>query len=549
MAFPELTSERRHLTDLMNELIADEVKTAAVTKWRMLLAGLVSVGSTVLFGGTALAMDGLRKRIQRQRLKELETSIIERERANDAILRADTLHAGKSAALELEIVERKGIEHQLAFATLHDELTGLANRASFTERLDQIALTTYTSEYLWAILFLDLDRFKVINDSLGHMAGDLLLIAVARRLETCLRQSDMLARFSGHKFTILLDGIEDASGACRIAERVLREFESAFWIEGREVFATASIGAATSSNGDERPDDVLRNADIAMYRAKELGKRFELFRPELLTLAVTLLEVETDLARALERGEFRLYYQPIISLGAGCLKGFEALVRWQHPRRGLVSPDEFISVAEDTGAIVAIGEWILQEACRQMQVWRTTIEGAERLQINVNVSAKQLAVLSFSDTVERALSASGLQADGLNLEITESVIMDNADDARAILSGLRALGVRVHLDDFGTGYSSLTYLNKFTIDVLKIDRSFVGNCETGVACPEIVRSIIALGQSLSIDVTAEGIETDDQLVQLRALGCTSGQGYYFSHPTDAFAAGALIVGHVNQVPH
>jgi diguanylate cyclase (GGDEF)-like protein len=443
------------------------------------------------------------------------------------------------------ILKRRSVEEQLAYAAYHDALTGLANRALLMERLHRVVAKRYSGVHLWAILFLDLDRFKVINDSLGHNVGDLVLIEAARRLEGCLRAGDTLARLGGDEFIILLDGIADVLAACEVAERVLRQFDTAFTVADNDVFLGASVGIATSQNGDERPDDVLRYADLAMYHAKQLGRqRYELFRTELSTHAVALHEIETDLARALERQEFCLHYQPILSLADGRLTGFEALVRWRHPRRGLVAPDEFIGFAEENGSIVAIGEWILDEACRQLQSWRNKFHLGQELAMNVNVSAKQLAMPGFARTVAQALAASGLSG-GLNVEITETVLVTDADAARSTLAQLRQLGVSVHLDDFGTGYSSLGYLHNFPIDVLKIDRSFVSGGLTpgenaGLASLEIVRTIVALARSLSLMVTAEGIETSAQCERLLDLGCTHGQGYYFSRPMDAWAAEAYI---------
>jgi diguanylate cyclase (GGDEF)-like protein len=530
--FNEITVCRQSLNALIGAFNSASKNQVAGTKLRIFLAGLVAVGSTILFGAAVLVVEELRRRAEQQRAIERESTIIERERANLAVMRADALEAAK-AAIEREVLERRQVEERFAFAALHDPLTGLANRALVMDRLLQIAVKRYSTTYQWAILFLDLDRFKVVNDSLGHIAGDLLLIEVARRLECCLRGGDTLARFGGDEFIIVVDDIHGEQAACAVAARIMRVFDSAFTLAGREVFLSVSIGIATSLSSDDRPEDLIRNADIAMYRAKELGRqRFELFTPELLTRAVTLLEVQTDLTRALDHNEFCLHYQPIVSLRDGGLIGFEALVRWQHPRRGLLGPDQFIGLAEETGAIVAIGDWILREACRQMQSWRATLAGARDLRMNVNVSPKQFTT-DFARTVESALLASGLSPDGLNLEITESVVINDANIARAALMQLRALGVHVHLDDFGTGYSSLAYVHNFPIDALKIDRSFVSSSGAGLANIEIIRAIIALAQSLSLTVTAEGVETQEQYEQLRALGCTNGQGYYFSRPVDA----------------
>jgi diguanylate cyclase (GGDEF)-like protein len=460
--------------------------------------------------------------------------------------RSMSRHLADKVALQHEIVERTQIEQQLAFAAFHDELTGLSNRAHLMDRLNDIVGKRYDGAHLWAILFLDLDRFKVINDSLGHDLGDFVLVEAARRLERCLRLGDMLARLGGDEFIILLDGIENVKTACDVSRRMLRCFEAPFLIGEREVFAGASIGIATSTNGEDRPEDVLRNADIAMYRAKHLGKqRYEIFTPDLLTSAVRRLEIETDLARALERAEFRLFYQPIVALEDGRLVGFEALLRWQHPTRGLAGPDQFIGIAEENGAIVPIGEWVLREACRQLGAWREAFAEARDLRMNINASARQLRMSSFTQTVASALAAGGLEPERIHIEITESVLLHDADQARSTLAALRELGVEIHLDDFGTGYSSLGYLRDFPIDALKIDRSFVSgidtdNATTGLASVEIVRTIVALAQSLSLSVTAEGIETDEQRHALRSLGCARGQGYLFSRPVDADEAGALI---------
>ncbi len=476
--------------------------------------------------------------------RTMERTIVERERANLALTRANIMEADK-AALEREMAERRQVEDELAFAASHDELTGLANRSSFMARLHQIVARTYADDHLWAILFVDLDRFKVINDSLGHALGDRVLVETARRLERCLRSGDTVARLGGDEFLILLDGIENVEVACEVAGRLLHALEAPFVIAGHELSASASIGIATSRNRDDLPENVLRNADIAMYRAKAMGKQsYALFTPELLVSAVQRLELETDLARALERREFCLFYQPVIATQNGALTGFEALVRWRHPERGLVNPDDFIPLAEETGAIIPLGEWIFHEACRQLHEWQSTLPGAARLHININVSGKQLTSPDFLTTVERALATSGLRAESVNLEITESVLIQDAHDVRETLRQIRKLGIQIHLDDFGTGYSSLSYLRDFPIDTLKIDRSFVSTNEdeagAGLASGDIVRSIIALAKSMCLGVTAEGIETATQVEELRTLGCTNLQGFYFSRPVEAQTAASVI---------
>jgi diguanylate cyclase (GGDEF)-like protein len=526
--------------------------------WATIQTDALSAGFS-LYDASVAAMDEiLRKRIDALVRREISIfALVFIAIVVAAVLmllttRSMSRHLADKIGLQHEIVERTEVEKQLAHAALHDKLTGLANRAFLMHILNTIVAKTSARPHSWAILFLDLDRFKVVNDSLGHIAGDVVLVEAARRFERCVRSCDTLARLGGDEFIILIDEIDDFEIAHDIARRALRAFDLPFEVSGRDVFASASIGIAISQNGDDRPEDVLRNADIAMYRAKALGKnRCEIFTADLLTSAISRLEVETDLARALERNEFRLFYQPIISLHDGRLRGFEALVRWQHPTRGLVGPDQFINIIEENGAIVAIGEWILREGCRQLNAWRTTLVNAQDLRMNINVSAKQLASRGFARTIESALSANGLDPDAVNMEITESVLMENPEQARAILIEIKRMGVHIHLDDFGTGYSSLAYLRDFPIDALKIDKSFVSsssasNAEATLASVEIIRTIIALAQSLSLTITAEGVETDAQREELRTLGCDRGQGYFFSRPIDASRAGAFIVARMNQ---
>jgi len=441
-------------------------------------------------------------------------------------------------ALTRENVERKDAESRLSHAAFHDLLTGLPNRALFMDRLRQtLARQRRNKEQVSAVCFLDLDRFKVVNDSLGHVVGDLLLIAVARRLERCLRPADTLARLGGDEFTVLVEDVADAAVGSAFAQRLLRELEAPFMIGGRELFVMSSIGVAVVRGTYGRPEDVLRDAEIAMYQAKGLGKnRYEVFAPAMLTLADAQLQLETSLRHALDRNEFRLHYQSIVSIETGELLGFEALIRWQDEERGLVSPHEFVPLAEETGAIVPIGEWVLREACRQLHEWNAAFSASPQLTMSVNVSAKQLCEPQFASRVREILAASGVDGAMLHIEITESAIMSCAADAKVALDELRAMGVRIHLDDFGTGYSSLGYLHAFPTDALKIDRSFISGQGDGVAHPEIVQSILALAHSLSIEVIAEGIETRKQYTELRLLKCGFGQGHYFSRPVDASRA-------------
>jgi diguanylate cyclase (GGDEF)-like protein len=418
-------------------------------------------------------------------------------------------------------------------AAFHDSLTGLPNRAMFTELLKaEIESSSRRNDHMFAVLFLDLDRFKNNNDSLGHTHGDLLLVAFAERLERTLRPIDTLARFGGDEFAILLSGMTDATDAVRVAQRIQDELSQPFVLDKNSAFATASIGIALSSSGYDRPDDILRDADIAMYRAKENGKaRYEMFDHGMHARAVSRLQLESDLRQAIENKEFCVYYQPIVSLQTGRLAGFEALVRWNHPRRGLVSPADFIPVAEETGLIVPIGQWVLNEACAHVRQWQLDSPSHRALSLSVNLSARQVAQPDLLDRIKEALATSKLNPHCLKLEITESVVMENAEAAALMFKQLRALGVQLSIDDFGTGYSSLSYLHRFPLNYLKIDRSFVTRLTTDND-NAIVKTISTLARNLGMEVIAEGIETEEQHQQLKMLGCEYGQGYLFSRPVD-----------------
>ena len=416
-------------------------------------------------------------------------------------------------------------------AAFHDSLTGLPNRAMFTELLKaEIESSKRSNDHMFAVLFLDLDRFKNVNDSLGHTHGDLLLVAFAERLERTLRPVDTLARFGGDEFAILLSGMTDATDAVRVAQRIQDELSQPFVLDKNSAFATASIGIALSSSGYDRADDILRDADIAMYRAKENGKaRYELFDHGMHARAVSRLQLESDLRQAIEQKEFCVYYQPIVSLQTGRLAGFEALVRWNHPRRGLVSPADFIPVAEETGLIVPIGQWVLNEACAHVRQWQIDSPSHRSLSLSVNLSARQVAQPDLLNRIKEALENSKLNPHCLKLEITESVVMENAEAAAQMFKQLRALGVQLSIDDFGTGYSSLSYLHRFPLNYLKIDRSFVMRLTTDND-NAIVRTISTLARNLGMEVIAEGIETEEQYQQLKMLGCEYGQGFLFSRP-------------------
>ncbi len=441
-----------------------------------------------------------------------------------------------------DITDRKNAQDQLLHNALHDKLTGLANRALFSDRLAQaFARLKRHPTAIFAVLFLDFDRFKNINDSLGHMAGDELLVALARRLEECLRPGDTVSRLGGDEFAILLEDVRDQTDATVVAERVQSAMAAPFTLVGQEVFSSASIGIALAHAGYDNPDDLLRDADMAMYRAKSLGKaRHEVFDSGMHTRAVALLQLETDLRWAIERREFELHYQPIISLQSGAITGMEALVRWRHPERGLVSPAEFIPVAEETGWIVPIGAWVLETACEQLALWQAELRPDPPLTMSVNLSGKQFSQPNLIPFISEQLAKWNIAPQNLKLEITESAIMENAQAVTERLHTLRALGVQLALDDFGTGYSSLSYLHRFPLDTLKIDRSFVMRMEDGGENREIVRTIVALGLNLGMDVVAEGIEDARQLSDLRALNCKGGQGFFFSRPLPPDAALKLL---------
>jgi diguanylate cyclase (GGDEF)-like protein/PAS domain S-box-containing protein len=443
------------------------------------------------------------------------------------------------AGSQTDVTAWKQAEAKLVHDALHDTLTGLPNRVLLIERLRHAIQRTQAGAGQFAILFIDLDRFKVINDSLGHMLGDQLLIAITRRLSQCLRSSDTLARLGGDEFVILLEKISSQLSVIAFAEKIHKELSLSFNLEGHEVFTAASIGIAYGNRSYTRPEELLRDADTAMYRAKEKGRgRSEIFNINMHTQAVAMLQLETDLRRTVERQELLLYYQPIVSLKNQQIVGFEALLRWQHPKRGIVAPGDFIAIAEETGFIVPIGHWVLQAACRQMQQWRQQHPDLT-LTINVNLSSKQFTP-QLIDEIHQILQETQLEARYLKLEITESVLMENAEAAITTLTQLQDLGIGLAIDDFGTGYSSLSYLHRFPIDTLKIDRSFTSKIDTDGEQLAIVRTIITLAWNLGMEVIAEGVETQKQLVQLKALYCDQAQGYLFCKPVGVEMANQLI---------
>lgn len=443
-----------------------------------------------------------------------------------------------------DITQRKEFEDQLEHQAFFDTLTQLPNRALFMNRLQHLFHRAQRAQgdLLFAVLYLDVDRFKGVNDGLGHQAGDDLLVEIARRLERCVRPSDTLARLGGDEFTVLLEDIGSEVDATRIADRIQKELAVPFSVHGQEVFSSASLGIALSSSHYQRPEDMLRDADIAMYRAKASGRsRHQVFDVDMHQRAVSLLRLETDLRRAIERREFVPYYQPIIDLETRQLRGFEALARWIHPTRGLVMPDVFIPVAEETGLIGPLGEFMLVEACRQMRKWQRQYARDPALCISVNVSTRQLAQSDVAEQVRRVLLETGLDPASLTLEITESALMQNLKNGAEVIQRLHDMAVRLHIDDFGTGYSSLSYLHNFPVHTLKVDKSFVSRMEDAPNQAEIVKAIVSLAQNLGMEVTAEGVETNAQADALQDLHCTNAQGFLFSRPLPANEAERLIV--------
>jgi diguanylate cyclase (GGDEF)-like protein/PAS domain S-box-containing protein len=451
------------------------------------------------------------------------------------------------------VLRMAGSQTDITEGKVSDPLTGLPNRLLFIDRVGRlIKHTKRRKDQLFAVLFMDLDGFKMINDSMGHLIGDQLLLGVASRLEKCLRSTDTVARLGetftvarlgGDEFTVLLDDIKDPSDAKRAADRMMKTLATPFILGGKEVFTSVSIGIALSNSAYELPEEILRDADTAMYRAKSLGKaRYEVFDADMRASVMARLQLETDLRRALERGEFRNFYQPIVALVSGEIAGFEALLRWQHPTRGLLAPIEFIPVAEETGLIRELGWWNFREACRQITEWRASSLAHRHLTISVNLSAKQFLQPNLVEDIRKLLLELALPPEALKLEITESTVMADPAGAVEMLQQIKSLGIRLAIDDFGTGYSSLSYLHRFPLDTLKIDRSFISGMGDDGEGMEIARTILPMANNLQLDVVAEGVETIQQVALLKKLHCKYGQGYYFSRPLSADATATLLAG-------
>ena len=444
--------------------------------------------------------------------------------------------------LVVELSERKRAQEKLVYTALHDPLTDLPNRALFLDRLNHaLERSRRQKKYLFAVFFLDLDRFKVVNDSMGHNIGDLLLIESSRRLQSCLRSQDTVARLGGDEFVILLEDLETPADHKVVADRIIRSLDVPADLDGNRVFISVSIGIVLNNARYNQADEMLRDADIAMYRAKKLGRnRYEIFKPAMLEGVMSHVELETDLRKALGNHEFIVYYQPIVDMNTHHIVGFEALLRWQHPKRGLTLPAEFIPTLEEMGLIVPVGYWVLDQACQQIRIWQEKYPSDPPLTVSVNISTRQCTQHDLVQKIAGILKKNRVKASSLKLELTESLVVEDTALTSTILSQLRDLGIQVQIDDFGTGYSSLGYLHKLPIDTLKIDRTFISQLGTSESGLEIVRTILSLAHSLNISVIAEGVETKEQLSMLSALDCEYVQGFLFAKPANQQEAGSLL---------
>jgi diguanylate cyclase (GGDEF)-like protein len=475
-------------------------------------------------------IEDVRETAAKAESSEREKAEVERERAEQAEKHIEELehYIAEQSRISQALRESKERFRHSAF---HDPLTDLPNRSYFSQEVKfMLEKTKIMYGFNFAILFLDMNRFKNVNDSLGHSMGDRLIINVAKRLKTILRKGDMVSRFSGDEFAILLNNVKDNEEVCRYAEMIQKRIATPFTINGKQIFTSVSIGIVVGNSNYEDSQDLLRDADIAMYKAKEKGDPFMLFDPTMHSQTVKLLQLETDLRYAIAREEFCVYYQPIIDLQTMKIKGFEALMRWNHPERGLVAPYEFIPICEDTGMIIPMTIWILKTSCMQVKEWQNANPINKDLIISVNLSGKHFSHQNLVEQIWTVLTETDFNPQHLKLEITESAVMENAENAISVLKELKELGIQLSIDDFGTGYSSLSYLHKFPIDTLKIDRSFVNSMTEGAENGEFVQTIMTLAHTLGLAVIAEGIETINQFHQLRILDCEYGQGFLFSRP-------------------
>jgi diguanylate cyclase (GGDEF)-like protein len=485
---------------------------ASIVKITGCIIGLVLIRQIITLNENNDLFHELKGALQKVRLQSLELRSTNQE-------------------LESEIFERKRAEELLAFEALHDPLTGLPNRALFLDRL-RISIETGANhnEFSFAVLFLDLDEFKGVNDSLGHSAGDQLLIQISERLKSCLRLSDTVARLGGDEFVVLLENSGDHKDVIRTANRIQEQIQLPVFLDGNTVFVSASIGIVMSIQGYLRSEEVLRDADLAMYHAKSQGKaRYEIFMNELRNQALQRHELELDLRFALSRNELFIDYQPIVSLNSGQITGFEALLRWHHPARGLIGPREFIPIAEETGLIVSIGDWVIREACRQLHEWHTKYSDTASMIMNVNISGIQLNQLDIVESIQQILNETGLSGKSLVFEVSESTCLKRSQTIINAIKRLSKIGIEFQIDDFGIGYSPLSYLRDYPIQGIKIGRPFITKV-TGNEKSEIIKTMVALAQNMGIEAIAEGIETEEQMQCLKELGCTYGQGYLISHP-------------------
>jgi diguanylate cyclase (GGDEF)-like protein len=478
-------------------------------------------------------------------LKNATKRIAVRDFKNHVEIKSNDEFEELGASFNSMVDSLKESQEQLEYKAFYDQLTNLSNRELFIKHLERIIkLHKRRGDYLFAVLFIDIDRFKIINDSLGHLSGNQLLMRVARRLEDCIRTNDIVSRFGGDEFAILLDDIKDISEARRIADRIQKDLSLPVKLDAQEVFITASIGIALSTSSYDRAEDILRDADTAMYRAKSRGRaKYEIFDTEMHAAAMKLLQLEADLRRAVERKDFLAHYQPIVSLIERRIVGAEALIRWQHPQRGLISPNEFIPLAEETGIITTIGEWILRTACTQNKMWHDA--GYKHLRMHVNFSSRQFLQKNIIQLIKNVLKETGIAAQYLDIEITESIAME--EHSILVLSQLRAMGVRISIDDFGTGYSSFGFLKRLPLDRLKIDKSFVAGITKDSELEAIVTAIISMAHTLKINVVAEGIETEEQLAFLYLKKCDELQGYFFSRPVSGNDFEKLLIKEVHSI--